>query len=66
MCAFVSLLLCILGFSFVKAILHVLCVRAYFAELSDASMCGLSSMLSVYSIFSEEQVDFVIFWVVTL
>lgn len=39
---------------------------AYFAELSDASMCGLPSMLSIHSILFEEQVDFVILWVVAL
>lgn len=41
-------------------------VYAYFAELSDASVCGLPSMLSIYSVLFEEQVDFVIFWVVAL
>ena len=39
---------------------------AYFAELSDASMCGLPGVFSIHSVLFEEQVDFVIFWVVTL
>lgn len=39
---------------------------AYFAELPDASVCGLPSVLSVYGVLFEEQVDFVIFWVVAL
>lgn len=42
------------------------CVHSYFAELSDAGVCGLPSVLSVYSVLLKEQVDFVIFWVVAL
>lgn len=40
------------------------CVQMYFAELSDACVCGFPDMFSIYCIFSEEQVDFIIFWVV--
>lgn len=41
-------------------------VCAYFTELSDASMRGLPNVLSIHGILSEEQVDFIILWVVTL
>ena len=44
----------------------VIYLHAYFAELSDASMCGLPSMLAIHSILFEEQVYFVVLWVVAL
>lgn len=36
---------------------------SHLAELSNASICGLSGMFSFHCILSEEQVDFVIFWI---
>lgn len=40
--------------------------HAYFTQLSDASVCGFPSMLSINGILFKEQVDFVILWVVAL
>lgn len=38
----------------------------YLADLPYSGMSGFSSVLSINCIFTEEEIDFVIFWIVTL
>lgn len=42
------------------------CLLEYLAKLPDSRMRGLPCVLAIYGILFEEQVDLVIFWVVTL
>lgn len=38
----------------------------YLADLPYSGMSGFSSVLSIDCIFTEEEIDFVIFWIVAL
>jgi len=39
---------------------------AYLAQLSDSGVCGFANLLPINGVLSEEQIDLVIFRVVTL
>ncbi len=41
-------------------------VYLYLAQLSDSGMCGFADLLSINGVLSEEQIDLVVFRVVTL